>query len=162
MKTGGIQFHLTTPGAILICRGTPKGAESMARYWPLAPSWDLLKVEDLDAYTAIYLRDVLGRLDPAKVWRDLERMAGGHEPILLCYEAVTHPWVFCHRRLVARWFEANLGVEVPEALPAIRQPSEGQQRLLWDNWVRHRGKPGWAPLVTPAQRYDVASGGYHG
>ena len=60
----------------------------------------------------------IGCLNPEKVWEELEVIAeayGCNEPILLCYESAktldTKP---CHRRLVAAWFERELGVVVPE------------------------------------------------
>ncbi len=49
---------------------------------------------------------LLASLNPANVWGDL-----GENAILLCYEK---PGVNCHRRLVAAWFEAALGVSIPE------------------------------------------------
>lgn len=35
----------------------------------------------------------------------------GPDVVLLCYEK---PGQFCHRRLVAEWFEQELGLVVPE------------------------------------------------
>jgi uncharacterized protein (DUF488 family) len=61
---------------------------------------------DEAAYAIEYLRDVLDKLDPAKVVEEL-----GFDAVLLCWEA---PGRFCHRRLVAAWLEEALGIEVPE------------------------------------------------
>jgi hypothetical protein len=57
-------------------------------------------------YVAEFRRDVLAKLDPAKVSADL-----GPDAILLCWEA---PGQECHRRLVAEWLEKNLNIKVPE------------------------------------------------
>ena len=60
---------------------------------------------DTDEYTRRYNLEVLEKLDPQQVFNDLK------DKVLLCYEM---PGDFCHRRLVAEWLFANLGVFVPE------------------------------------------------
>lgn len=91
---------------------------------PLFPSEQLLKeykngVIVWDEYTLIYNAQ-LECLNAEKVWRTLGAIAtlsAGEkvEPILLCYEsAKTLSEKPCHRRLVADWFERELGVVVPE------------------------------------------------
>jgi len=67
---------------------------------------------DEAAYAIEYQRDVLCKLDAAKVVEDL-----GSDAVLLCWEA---PGKFCHRRLVAAWLEEALGIEVPEYPPPKR------------------------------------------
>lgn len=52
-----------------------------------------------------YWNQVLSKLDPEKVFRGLDNS------VLLCYESNTE---FCHRHIVAAWFEILLGVKVPE------------------------------------------------
>jgi len=83
------------------------------RYPALAPRREMLKMDEA-AYRVAYQK-ILDNLDPQKVSEDL-----GEDAILLCYEP---PGKFCHRRLVAEWLEAHLGVTVPE----LREPS------LFDN-----------------------------
>ena len=56
-------------------------------------------------YVQEYWKEVLSKLDPEEVYRELDYS------ILLCYEPNTE---FCHRHIVAAWFEILLGVEVPE------------------------------------------------
>ena len=56
-------------------------------------------------YIQEYWNQVLSKLDPEKVFRDLD------DSVLLCYEPNTE---FCHRHIVAAWFELLLGVKVPE------------------------------------------------
>ena len=56
-------------------------------------------------YVQEYWNQVLSKLDPEKVFRDLDNST------LLCYEPNTE---FCHRHIVAAWFEILLGVKVPE------------------------------------------------
>jgi uncharacterized protein (DUF488 family) len=70
----------------------------------------MLKMDEA-TYRAAY-QEILDRLDPRKVFYD----DLGEDAILLCWEK---PGEFCHRRLVAEWIEAALGVKVPE----MREPS---------------------------------------
>ena len=113
MKTASF-FTYTGPGRISIAcyapRGTPAGYR---QYRALAPDADMLKMSQalyLPRYAAI-----LDQLDPQQVWDDLHRLAGDQEPVLLCWERPPFtPTNWCHRRLVADWFERALGVTVPE------------------------------------------------
>ena len=80
------------------------------KYPPLLPSLSLLREWragkiSKEAYTQRYYNETLSRLDPQKVYNDLDGK------ILLCHEP---PGEFCHRRLVARWLEDSLNIEVPE------------------------------------------------
>lgn len=52
-----------------------------------------------------YHEEVLSKLDPHQLFEELE------DKVLLCYEA---RGIFCHRRIVAEWFEYHLGVKVGE------------------------------------------------
>lgn len=70
-------------------------------------------------YKEQYQRDVLGRLDPEKTYNDIVSKYGD-SIVLLCFEK---PGDFCHRRLVAEWFEEKLQVEVPEWTPKPRHTS---------------------------------------
>ena len=56
-------------------------------------------------YVQEYWNQVLSKLDPEKVYKDLDHS------VLLCYEPNTK---FCHRHIVAAWFEILLGIKVPE------------------------------------------------
>ena len=79
-------------------------------YKKLAPKYYFLHKYKLDGdeefYTQQYQAEVLDQLDPKEVLRDL-----GEDAVLLCYEK---PGQFCHRRLVAKWLEEKLGIEVKE------------------------------------------------
>lgn len=80
------------------------------RYRDLAPrKWffdEFKQDNNKELYTARYIDEVLNQLDARKVYEEL-----GQDAILLCWE---EPGEFCHRRLVARWLETNLGILVPE------------------------------------------------
>jgi hypothetical protein len=82
-------------------------------YRALAPTRPMLDVP-LARYEPAYLQ-ILARLDPHQVWVDLHELAGGAEPVMMCFEAPPFDEVnFCHRRMVAQWFERELGFVVDE------------------------------------------------
>ena len=58
-------------------------------------------------YIEEYYKQVLSVLDPGKVYDDL------NHSILLCYEGADE---FCHRHIVAAWFELFLNETVPETI----------------------------------------------
>lgn len=80
-------------------------------YPELYPKWPFLKKYKEDgnkeAYTKEYYNLILNKLNPEKVYDDLQ------DYVLLCYEK---PGDFCHRRLVANWIETSLGIVVPEII----------------------------------------------
>lgn len=78
------------------------------RYKPLAPPRELIKIEDETLFRKLYHEQVLSKLDPATVYREL-----GENAILLCWES---PGKFCHRRVVAEWLEKALAIKVDERL----------------------------------------------
>lgn len=85
------------------------------RFIELAPPRDLVMTVKAgrithEAYAELYRLEVLERLDPREVWNALVSRHSAFAT-LLCYEQAPQ---FCHRRLVASWFEKNLGARVPE------------------------------------------------
>ena len=98
------------PQAVSIARWPPRWWGTRQRYIALAPSADLLKRSKSGLpwlkYVTEYRRDVLSKLDPAQVHTDL-----GPDAILLCWEALSAE---CHRRLVAEWLQAALGITISE------------------------------------------------
>jgi hypothetical protein len=110
MKTSSFKLHGKDPRAVSIARHPMffKGR----RYYDLAPSMALFRAWKAGAvsneeYTERFYQETLSCLDPAQVFRDL-----GEDAILLCWCV---PGQFCHRRIVAQWFEEALGINVPEA-----------------------------------------------
>ena len=61
-----------------------------------------------EEYKNRYFQETLSKLDPKEIYDRLQNY------VLLCWEA---PGEFCHRRLVAKWLENRLGIEVPEWMP---------------------------------------------
>lgn len=64
------------------------------------------KYHDEVFYTEQYYREVLDKLNPHQVLRDL-----GEDAVLLCWEKSGE---FCHRHLVADWLRGKLGVQISE------------------------------------------------
>lgn len=78
----------------------------------LAPPADIIKIEDEELYTKLYYEKVLNKLNPQEVYKEL-----GDNAVLLCYEKwadIEKSKTFCHRRIVAKWLEDNLGIKVEE------------------------------------------------
>ena len=65
------------------------------------------KEENERFYVQEYWEQVLSKLDPESMYRELDYS------ILLCNEQNSE---FCHRHIVAAWFEILLGVKVPEMI----------------------------------------------
>jgi hypothetical protein len=59
------------PNAVAISQGIPKWYNG-ARYKPLAPSWDIIRLKDPELYKKRYYQEVLSKLDPKQVAAELE------------------------------------------------------------------------------------------
>jgi hypothetical protein len=86
------------------------------KHFPLlAPPFDLVtafkhnRITEQE-YTEYYLEKILDPLNPIAVY-DQIISTFGENPTLLCYEKSGD---FCHRRIVAVWFELTIGITVPE------------------------------------------------
>ena len=127
VKTSSFRTY-TGPGRICIARYAPRGHPAGYRmYSKLAPGPWFNKVS-IDEYCRLY-RQILAGLDPQRTYDELVALMAPAEPVLLCYEVppFTAPrpipeaglttigrenW--CHRRIVAVWFQETLGIEVAE------------------------------------------------
>lgn len=85
-------------------------------YPDLFPTWEMIRLEDEEKYEELYRKQVLSKLDPLKVWEDLQ------DVVILCHEKIEDiesGKTFCHRHMIARWLEEELwlrgiNVEIPE------------------------------------------------
>jgi len=75
----------------------------------LAPTPDMLHMTEKE-YTPLFDK-ILDKLSPAEILERLEKLSGGKDIVLLCYEKVGE---FCHRHLVADWLTKSLGIEIKE------------------------------------------------
>ncbi len=117
MKTASF-FTFTGPGRISIARYAPRATPAGFRVFAhLAPRRDMLRMRGED-YLVCY-ETILASLDPQRTWDKLHELAGGAEPVLLCWERppLVKPDNWCHRRYVAEWFAETLGVTVEEHTP---------------------------------------------
>lgn len=90
-------------------------------YPQLAPSAELLwwakqfgdhkhlPKENWPEYIKRYVQETLAKISAQDVIDSLS--AHGDKIALVCYE---HPKHFCHRRLVANWFQKKLNIYIPE------------------------------------------------
>ena len=109
-----IAGHL--PQAVAISRGIPRGWQGR-RCKALAPPQDLIKIMEPEKFIRLYRAQVLDKLDPMQVIREM----GGDNFIMLCFEP---PGEFCHRRMVAAWLRKHTGVLVEEFIPTMRRHAE--------------------------------------
>lgn len=112
MKTGSFKTYVG-PGRISIARYARGTAAGFRIYSKLAPGpW--FKTATKEEYTRLFFAQ-LHALDPKRVVEEIEALAAGHEPILMCHEVppfTESNW--CHRRMVAEWLGDKLGLDVPE------------------------------------------------
>ena len=104
--TSNFKIAGNLPQAVAISLGVPRGWTGR-RYSVLAPSRRLIKIMDPQTFTKLYKAEVLDRLDPMRVIREM----GGDDFIMCCWEP---PGEFCHRRVVAAWMRKHTGVLVQE------------------------------------------------
>ena len=94
---------------IAISIGLPRWFKGR-RVTDLAPSWAMLKLSP-EEYDARYDR-ILTKLDPKEIAKEI-----GDKGVMLCWEKPGEPgqsWDRCHRRRVAEWLEAALGIVISE------------------------------------------------
>jgi hypothetical protein len=114
MKTSSWRLY-QGPGRISISRFAPRSAPpGYAVCRRLIPGTWFNKV-GADEFCARYNAQ-LAALDPQATLDAIVERAAPYEPVLLCWEVP--PWNFprhwCHRGLVADWFQATLGIVVEE------------------------------------------------
>lgn len=92
----------------------------------LAPRRDYFS-KPLPEFTTAYRAD-LDRLGAARVAQLLEAIAeeeGDHRLVLLCFEDLTKPAEWCHRRVFASWWRDVTGDVVRELGPVADQYEQG-------------------------------------
>lgn len=102
---------------ISICGKAPDGYKGR-QYKKLAPKWDFFKVwketQDNEYYVECFKKQVLGNLSLKEVFDDLFGVLSESyytfeedipmDIVFVCYET---PDKFCHRHIIAEWFEEN-------------------------------------------------------
>jgi len=122
VTTSNFARNSNNPKAIAISRGIPNFYRGLS-FPKLAPTWAMLDMTDED-YDERFSH-ILEELDAKEVYEQLK------DAVLLCWES---PNVKCHRRMVAEWFERELGVVVTEegfersdVLPYAVMPHKGEK-----------------------------------
>ncbi len=128
-------WNYNGPGRIIISRGFPRNLGAGYKiYRTLAPGPWFNQPEYAASeakYRDRYFREILKPLDPQREYNHLHTLAGGAEPVLLCWEKdPSKPDEWCHRRMVAEWFKDKLGVDVPEYIPGKKPKIEKQPSLF--------------------------------
>jgi hypothetical protein len=113
MKTASF-FTYFGEGRISIARAAPrKMAAGFKVYRALAPGPWFNSVTRAQ-YEKLYFAQ-LARLNARDVAGDLEALVAPHEPVLLCWERPPFtPDNWCHRSMVAQWFEREAGIVLVE------------------------------------------------
>ena len=79
-----------------------------AQYKKLAPKYDFFmkwkETQDDDCYIDCFKKQVLNNLNADEVLEELYKLSNNKDIVLLCYET---PDKFCHRHLVADWFNKH-------------------------------------------------------
>ena len=92
---------------ISICGRAPDWYNCL-QYKKLAPKYTFFmqwkQNHDNDYYIKCFNEQVLNSLDPNEVYNQLINLTGTENIALICYEKLTD---FCHRHLVADWFNKN-------------------------------------------------------
>jgi len=111
---------------ISIARYSPKWYDG-ARFPGVAPtSYMLSGACSHEEYLKKY-QEILNRLDPHQVIKNIQAFSGGRDVALCCYEK---PGDFCHRHLLSEWLRNN-GYDVNEWKPEEKK-EEVQQLSLFD------------------------------
>ena len=114
MHTSNFSKAANHPNAVSIAGKAPRWYKGK-QYKILAPKyWFFKKYKDPNDdkykdqiyYTEHYYKEVLDKLNPHQVLRDL-----GEDAVLLCWEKQGE---FCHRHIVAAWLRDKLGVHITE------------------------------------------------
>ncbi|MEU9188233.1 hypothetical protein AB0D14_27590 [Streptomyces sp. NPDC048484] len=92
----------------------------------LAPRREYLS-KPLPQFTADYRADLdkLGPVWVAERLRKITEAEGDHRLVLLCFEDLTDPALWCHRRVFASWWKDVTGDEVRELSPMADQYQQG-------------------------------------
>ena len=113
--------------------------EVVARVRELMPEQFMLRElrNDPPAFAAAYRAklDGIGVNGIRRRLATIQATAPEKELVLLCFEHLDQPGQWCHRRLLAAWWEEQTGEAIPELDSAT--PAPQQRSLPW-------GKGGWA------------------
>lgn len=78
-------------------------------------------------FSAAYRADLdhVGVVRIAERLRGIAKAEGDHRLVLLCFEDLSKPTLWCHRRIFASWWKDATGDEVRELSPMVDQYEQG-------------------------------------
>ena len=83
--------------------------KSLCPNWKLSEKFKLKKINEDFFYEEFY--EQLNMLNPKETYENILTLVKGYEPVLMTHGNKTK---FCHRHIVAEWFENSLGLEIQE------------------------------------------------
>ena len=98
--------------------GISQGNARFLKYTPvylraLAPTRAMIKMTDKVAYQEAYVK-ILDDLGIENVQKMLADISDGKPIVLLCFEDLRKPELWCHRTMFAEWYEQQTGQKVEE------------------------------------------------
>lgn len=117
-----------------ITLGKPKfnlGYEENGHCYMLAPDRNMMGMEK-EEYLPLYIKKLerLGVESIKNFLRNVKSSAKGKDVVLVCYEDIRNPTQWCHRRMLADWWEEKTGEKleelelVPRAVPEKEPPEK--------------------------------------
>tara|TARA_B100000401_G_scaffold172932_1_gene115873 strand:+ start:393 stop:830 length:438 start_codon:yes stop_codon:yes gene_type:complete len=133
LKTGyfkQIDNNLTL-GYVSISLNSSKNNNVLFEFKSLAPNWklmDMLKSKEISEFDfeKEYLIQ-LNNLNAKTIFEQINFLTGDYEPILMTHGNKSS---FCHRHIVAKWFENELGVKIDEFKIGAVQRSNGYMKKI--------------------------------
>jgi hypothetical protein len=95
--------------------GPPRSFSAPLAEWPTVYPWGIYNLDlDEETFRRKY-RHQLHRRTP-KILAELADLREGYDQpiVLLCFEDLSKPGAWCHRRLLAEWISQKLGEKIPE------------------------------------------------
>lgn len=91
---------------------------------PVYPRWKLIADGlNQEQFREAYWRDLdrVGVQKFAELFESIAKAEGDYRLVLLCFEDVSKPGQWCHRRMFANWWEQKTGDTVRELGPTLEE-----------------------------------------
>ena len=133
LKTGyfkQIDNNLTL-GYVSISLYPSKNNIVLFEFKSLAPNWKLMEmlkskeISEFDFEKEYFIQ--LNNLNAKTIFEQINFLTGDYEPILMTHGNKSS---FCHRHIVAKWFEKELGVKIDEFKIGAVQRSNGYMKKI--------------------------------